>query len=116
MEELFKIPGGQNCATNQIRYSLGYRYYEQNVLPWCKARNMPVMAASPLGGLEMARKILGERSLADLAAAHNCSPAAVALAFVMRSGNVIAIPESGDPKHVRENAAALSIRWFPESP
>jgi len=113
MEELFRVPDGHRCATNQVRYSLRIRYFERDVLPWCAQHNMPVMAASPLGGVEYARALLGERTLVELGAMHGCSPAAVALAFVIRSGNVIAIPESGSPEHVKENAAALSIRWIP---
>jgi diketogulonate reductase-like aldo/keto reductase len=116
MEELFRVPDGHRCATNQVRYSLRVRYFERDVLPWCAEHNMPVMAASPLGGVEYARALLGERTLVELGAMHGCSPAAVALGFVIRSGNVIAIPESGDPRHVAENAAALSIRWIPASP
>ncbi len=116
MEELFRVPDGHRCATNQVRYSLRIRYFERDVLPWCAQHNMPVMAASPLGGVEYARTLLGERTLVELGAMHGCSPAAVALAFVIRSGNVIAIPESGSPEHVKENAAALSIRWVPASP
>jgi len=116
MEELFRVPDGHRCATNQVRYSLRVRYFERDVLPWCAEHNMPVMAASPLGGVEYARALLGERTLVELGAMHGCSPAAVALGFVIRSGNVIAIPESGDPAHVKENAAALSIRWIPASP
>jgi diketogulonate reductase-like aldo/keto reductase len=45
----------------------------------------------------------------DLAGAHNCSAAAVALAWTIRSGNVIAIPESGSVAHVKENAVAFSL-------
>ncbi len=116
MEELFRVPDGHRCATNQVRYSLRVRYFERDVLPWCAEHNMPVMAASPLGGVEYARALLGERTLVELGAMHGCSPAAVALGFVIRSGNVIAIPESGSPEHVKENAAALSIRWIPASP
>ena len=44
-----------------------------------------------------------------LGAMHGCSAAAVALAWAIRSGNVIAIPESGSAAHVRENAVALSV-------
>ena len=110
MEELFQVPDGNRCATNQYRYSLHDRAVEHDILPWFAQHNIPVMAASPLGGIQFAKTLLGERTLADLGAMHGCSAAAVALAFVMRSGNVIAIPESGDPAHVRENAAALSDR------
>ena len=75
---------------------------------------MPVMAYPPLGGDN--NLLVGDRTLAQIGAVHGCSAAAVALAFVIRSGNVIAIPESGDPEHVKENAVALSIRWIPASP
>ena len=115
MEELFRVPDGHRCATNQVRYSLRVRYFERDVLPWCAQHNMPVMAASPLGGVEYAHTLLGERTLAELGAMHGCSAAAAALGWVIRSGNVIAIPESGNPAHVKENAVALSIRWIPAS-
>jgi len=113
MEELFRVPDGNRCATNQVRYSINNRSIERDVLPWCAQHKMPVMAASPLGGLGDARHVLGERTLVQLGAQHGVSAAAVALGFVIRSGNVIAIPESGNPEHVKENAAALSIRWIP---
>jgi diketogulonate reductase-like aldo/keto reductase len=36
------------------------------------------------------------------------------LAWTIRSGKVIAIPESGAVAHVRENAIALSLTLTPE--
>jgi diketogulonate reductase-like aldo/keto reductase len=33
---------------------------------------------------------------------------------VIRNGNVIAIPESGVPAHVKENAVALSLTLNPD--
>jgi diketogulonate reductase-like aldo/keto reductase len=38
----------------------------------------------------------------------------VALAWAIRGGNVIAIPESGSPAHTMENAVALSISLTPQ--
>jgi diketogulonate reductase-like aldo/keto reductase len=70
------------------------------------------MAYSPLGGDN--NLVIGDHTLAQIGAAHGCSAAAVALAWVMRSGNVIAIPESGSPDHVKENAAALSVNLTPQ--
>ena len=40
--------------------------------------------------------------------------AAVALAWTIRNGNVIAIPESGSAEHVKENAVALSLILTPD--
>jgi len=107
MNDLFRVPNAQRCATNQVPYSLNSRHIEKDLLAWCRQHNMPVMAYSPLGGDHAL--VLGDSTLARIAAAHRCSPAAVALAWVIRSGNVIAIPESGSPAHVEENALALSI-------
>jgi diketogulonate reductase-like aldo/keto reductase len=111
MEDLFRVPDGHRCATNQVPYSLNNRRIERDVLPWCTQHNMPVMAYSPLGGDN--NLLVGDRTLAQIGAAHECSAAAVALAWVIRSGKVIAIPESGSPAHAKENAVALSIALTP---
>lgn len=105
MEDLFRVPDGELCATNQVRYNLDSRGIEYDLLPWCELRGMPVMAYSPLGG----SSLVGEPTLARIGAAHDCSAAAVALAWTICRGNVIAIPESGSPEHVKENAVALSL-------
>jgi diketogulonate reductase-like aldo/keto reductase len=112
MEDLFRVPDGHRCATNQVAYSLNNRRIERNVLPWCKQHNVPVMAYSPLGGDK--HLVIDDPTLARIGAIHGCSAAAVALAWVIRSGNVIAIPESGSPAHVKENAVALSIALTPQ--
>jgi diketogulonate reductase-like aldo/keto reductase len=62
------------------------------------------MAYSPLGN-----GLVSDPTLAQIGAAHGCSAAAVALAWAIRSGNVIAIPESGSAAHVKENSLALSL-------
>jgi diketogulonate reductase-like aldo/keto reductase len=111
MEDLFRVPDGHRCATNQVPYSLNNRGIERGVLPWCKRRKMPVMAYSPLGGDN--NLVVRDRTLAQVGTIHGCSAAAVALAWVIRSGSVIAIPESGSPAHVKENAIALSIALTP---
>jgi len=112
MEELFNIPQGDRCATNQVYYNLGGRGIERDLLPWCERHNMPVMAYSPLGG--PGASLLADPILGRIAAAHACSAAAVALAWTIRNGNVIAIPESGSVAHVKENAVALSLDLTPQ--
>jgi diketogulonate reductase-like aldo/keto reductase len=111
MEGLLRVPDGHRCATNQIPYSLNNRRIERDVLPWCKQHNIPVMAYSPLGGDH--NIVIGDRTLAAIGASVGASAAAVALAWVIRGGNVIAIPESGSPQHVKENAMALSLALAP---
>jgi diketogulonate reductase-like aldo/keto reductase len=112
MDALFKVPQGQRCTVNQVPYSLNHRHIERDTLPWCKQHNVAIMAYSPLGGDH--NLVIGDATLAQLGTAHGCSAAAIALAWVMRGGNVIAIPESGTPEHTKENAAALSITLTPQ--
>jgi diketogulonate reductase-like aldo/keto reductase len=112
MEDLFRIPKGDRCATNQLPYSLVDRGIERDLLPWCEHHGMPVMAYSPLGGT--GASLLRDPTLLRIGAAHGCSAAAVALAWTIRNGNVIAIPESGSVAHVKENAVALSLTLTPQ--
>ena len=103
---------GDRCATNQVPYSLDARGIENDLLPWCEQHEIPLMAYSPLGGPDFS--LLRDPTLARIGAAHNCSAAAVALAWIIRSGKVVAIPESGSAAHVRENAVALSLVLTPQ--
>ncbi|KXU34062.1 hypothetical protein AXK11_09020 [Cephaloticoccus primus] len=107
MEELYAIPGGKNCAANQVRYSLSDRSIEAlGLVDWAAQHGLPLMAYSPLGsgGGLLSNPVLGE-----VAARHGVSAAAVALAWTMRSGSVVSIPESGRVAHTRENARAAGL-------
>jgi diketogulonate reductase-like aldo/keto reductase len=110
MEELFHVPDGDRCATIQVRYNVSSRGIEYNLLPWCARHGIPLMAYSPLGG----NSLVGDPTLARIGAAHGCSASAIALAWAICRGNVIAIPESGSAAHVKENAAALSLTLTPQ--
>jgi diketogulonate reductase-like aldo/keto reductase len=107
MEDLYRVRGGDGCATNQVRYNLKDRSIERNLLPWCEQHGLPIMAYSPL---DIGGDLLRNTALVRIAERHQSSPAAIALAWTIRSGHVISIPESGSPAHVRQNASALSLR------
>jgi diketogulonate reductase-like aldo/keto reductase len=107
MEDLFRVPDGHRCATNQVLYNFGRRGIEYDLRLWCKQRGMPVMAYSPLGD----GSLVHDPTLAKIGAAHGCSATAVALAWAIRSGGVIAIHS---PAHVKENAVALSLTLTPQ--
>jgi diketogulonate reductase-like aldo/keto reductase len=112
METLFRIPHADRCATNQVPYNLNDRSVERDLLPWCEQHDMPIMAYSPLGG--PGARLLSDPALVRIGEARGCSAAAVALAWTIRSGKVIAIPESGSAAHVKENAVALALTLTPE--
>jgi diketogulonate reductase-like aldo/keto reductase len=101
MEEL----GATAVASNQVLYNLTRRGIEFDLLPWCRARGIPIMAYSPI---EQGR-ILGNRALVALATARGCSVAQLALAWLLRQEGVVTIPKASNLGHVRENYAALDM-------
>lgn len=106
MQDLWRIDGGQRCLVNQVLYHAGSRGIEFDLLPWCADHEVTVMAYSPLGS----RALLDHPVLHAIGARRGVAATAVALAWAIRSGQVIAIPESGTPAHVRENAAACTLQ------
>jgi diketogulonate reductase-like aldo/keto reductase len=106
MEELVALAGGDACATNQVLYNLKRRRIEYDLVPFCRARNIPVMAYSPI---EQGR-LLGIAALKEVASRHGVSTAQVALAWLLRRPATIVIPKATDPDHVRDNFSALDLR------
>lgn len=105
-EELAGLAGGGGLASNQLLYNLSRRGIEAELLPWCRARGVAVMAYSPI---EQGR-LLSRRALAEVAARHEATPAQVALAWLLRQEGVIAIPKAATAAHLRENRAAADLR------
>ena len=103
MEEAMSHVGGAELATNQVLYNLMRRGIEWDLLPWCRQRGIPIMAYSPIEQGRLSTK------LEPLAARRGVSPAQIALAWLLRQGDVIAIPKASDPRHVRDNRAALDL-------
>jgi len=106
MQELLRLPGGKAVAADQVMYNLNRRGIEHDLLPWCRRRRIPVMAYSPLDEGRLVRSLDLKRIAQQLGA----TPSQVALAWLLRQNNVIAIPKSASEAHVRENFAALDLR------
>ena len=87
-------------------YSVGSRGIEYDLLPWSKHHGAPVMAYP--------RSVMVWCVTPHLQKSARHTAAAVALAWAIRSGDVIAIPESGSAPHVKENAVALSLELSPQ--
>ncbi len=105
IKEWVALDGGEAVATNQILYNLTRRGPEWDLIPWCRERNIPIMAYSPI---EQGR-MLGHRALAEVAAKHRATPAQVALAWLLRQEGMIVIPKATEAAHVRENRLALDL-------
>jgi diketogulonate reductase-like aldo/keto reductase len=110
MLEAVDLPGGAAIATNQVLYNLLQRGIEWDLLPWCRARGLPVMAYSPLESAPAEQAaLLGNPTLRAVAERHGVTPAQVAVAWLLHQPGVVVIPKAVRPDHVRANRAALDI-------
>jgi aryl-alcohol dehydrogenase-like predicted oxidoreductase len=126
---------GGPVVSNQVQYSLAMRKPDRDLVPYAQQNDRLVIAYSPLaqgllGGrydidhppppgvrsnnplfladnLERAQGLL--RALREIAAAHDATPAQVALAWLIRKPNVVAIPGASSVAQLEANAAAADL-------
>jgi diketogulonate reductase-like aldo/keto reductase len=106
LEEVWAV-GEEQLACNQVLYHLDERAIEHEVMPWCEAHGVAVVAYSPFGHRRFpSANSAGGRVLERIAAAHQASPRQVALAFLTRRPLLFAIPKASKSAHVEDNAGA----------
>jgi diketogulonate reductase-like aldo/keto reductase len=105
MQELLPLKGGAGVATNQLLYNLTRRGIEWDLLPWLRAKRIPVMAYSPLEQGRLAK----HKGLAAFAKRHGMTSPQAALAWLLAREDVIVIPKCGNAARMQENLGALQI-------
>ena len=105
MTQLIAVPGGERCAANQVYYSPSTRGAEFDLLPWQRARSMPLMAYCPLDQGDLVR----DPVLQAVAERHGATASQVALAWLIARGGVMPIPKAVREPHLRANLAAADL-------
>lgn len=126
---------GAPVLSNQVAYSLVARRPDREIVPYAAERGRLVIAYSPLAqgflsgrydadhrpsnatraanplfdadSLAAGRELLG--ALADVARRHGASSSQVALAWIVRRPNVVAIPGASSVAQLEANAAAADL-------
>ncbi len=125
---------GGPVLSNQVQYSLVARKPDAELVPWAAAHDRIVIAYSPLAqgflsgrydetnapagvrlnnalflpeNLRAAGPLIG--ALREIGSAHVATPAQVALAWVIRRRNVVAIPGASSVAQLEQNAAAADL-------
>lgn len=126
---------GRPVLSNQVRYNLVERDPEQDHIPHAESHGRLVIAYSPLAqglltgrydarhpptgsirtnnpmflpeNLERAQPLVN--TLREVADAHDATPAQIALAWTIRSANVVAIPGASSVEQLESNVAASDI-------
>jgi aryl-alcohol dehydrogenase-like predicted oxidoreductase len=126
---------GPPVLSNQVQYSLAQRKPERELLPYAQRAGRLVIAYSPLAQGLLSGRYDGTNSprgwvrrtntlflpenivragelldgLRDVARAHDAAPAQVALAWVIRRPNVVAIPGASSVAQLESNVAAADL-------
>ena len=124
---------GGPVLSNQVRFSLIARGPEHELLPWAQQEGRVIIAYSPLGqgllsgkyqkspprNFRRARRAFSDESrqrlqplvdaLGEIAAKHGATTSQVALAWLIRKPNVVAIPGASNVRQLEENVAAADI-------
>jgi len=125
---------GGPVLSNQVQYSLVARKPDAELVPWAAAHDRIVIAYSPLAqgflsgrydetnapagvrlnnalflpeNLRAAGPLIG--ALREIGSAHGATPAQVALAWVIRRRNVVAIPGASSVTQLEQSAAAADL-------
>lgn len=112
LEELKRARAVVDVVSVQNLYNLsdraGWKGDSQAVLDVCEADGIAFLPWAPLDRSTLA---LPDNPLAQLAARHGCSPAQLALAWLLhRSPNLIPIPGTSRVAHLEENMGATSVQ------
>src|SRR4051794_2628913 len=126
---------GSPVLSNQVQYSLAVRKPDRDgLVSWAQANDRVVIAYSPLaqgflsarydgtntpGGVRAGNRLflpenIGRAqplltALKEVAVSHSATPAQVALAWVIRRPNVVAIPGASSVAQLESNAAAADL-------
>ncbi|KAK4258003.1 hypothetical protein QN277_007517 [Acacia crassicarpa] len=121
----------------QMEYSLWSRDIEEEIIPICRELGIGIVAYSPLGrgffagkaveeslpnqsllgihprfnGENLEKNKLFYKRLSDLASKHACTPAQLALAWLLHQGNdIIPIPGTTKVKNLENNIGSLTVK------
>ncbi|WP_288639129.1 aldo/keto reductase [uncultured Lentilactobacillus sp.] len=109
MAELLELPNADQVAANEDLYNLGSRGIEYSLLPWMRERKIPLIAYTPVAAGDQRGRLTADPVVKQIAANHSASAWQIILAWAIRDGNTIAIPQSNDPKHTVDNVLAANI-------
>ncbi|MCH3990790.1 MAG: aldo/keto reductase [Lactobacillus sp.] len=113
LEELYSVPGGDQCFVNEDLYNLTARGVEYDLLPWQQQHKLGFIGYSPFNS-DDGDSIRVTNNLKIVARNHQLSTHQIMLAWCLRSGQVLSIPKAGNIAHMRDNLAASGVKFTPD--
>jgi diketogulonate reductase-like aldo/keto reductase len=107
--------GRYPIVSNQVRYNLIDRTIEEDLLQYCQANHVTVIAYCPLArGLNRIRDCDPDGVIDELARMTGRSPAQIVLNWCLCKEGVIVIPKGNSEQHILDNCGAAGWRLSAE--
>lgn len=107
--------GKHPIVANQVRYNVIDRTIEKDILPYCAANGITVIAYSPLSkDLTRITDCDPTGVIAEIARATGKTAAQVVINWCIYQDNVVAIPKANSEAHILENCGASDWRLSAE--
>lgn len=115
LEQARKALGKHPVVANQVRYNLIDRTIEKDLLPYCQAQGITVIAYSPLArGLHRVRDCDPGGTLDAIARETGKTPAQVLLNWCLCKDGVVVIPKGNSEEHILDLCGASDWRLSTE--
>lgn len=102
-------------VSNQVRYNLIDRTIETDLLPYCQANHVTVIAYCPLAkGLNRVHDCDPSGVIDELAQATGKTPAQIVINWCLCKNGVVAIPKGNSTQHILDNCGASDWRLSQE--
>jgi len=98
-------------VANQVHYSvLNHGPVTEEMREFCRKHGITIVAYMPVE-----RRALADRTessaVLDIAAEVGCTPAQLAIAWLLAQRGVVTIPKAGQSEHIDENLGSLHVRF-----
>lgn len=115
LQDAQEVLGKYRIVSNQVRYNLIDRTIERDLLPFCQANGITVIAYSPLArGLDRIRDCDPNGIIGQLEKQTGKTLPQLAITWCISKSGVIVIPKGNSTEHIRENCAASGWELSPK--
>ncbi|MBP3853288.1 MAG: aldo/keto reductase [Erysipelotrichaceae bacterium] len=108
IEELEAFLPQVNIPPALVQNEIHPYYQEQDVVPFIQEKGIVMQGWYPLGGRGYTKELLNNETIAAIAEKHHVSAAQVILRWNLQR-NIVVIPGSSDPEHIKENLDLFSF-------
>ncbi|AMV61017.1 Aldo/keto reductase family enzyme [Pediococcus damnosus] len=110
LEGLYNLPQGDQVFANEDLYNLANRGIEYDLLPWQRDHQLPLIAYAPIDqGDSRGQELTQNAIIQQISHNHQVTAMQILLAWTIQAKDILAIPQTSNIDHMKQNIEAGSI-------